>query len=129
MLSASKLETLLKKFLRLHGEDIPEKRATLGNLITHLKKHNLLTNNGELHFGQANIQRNYLIHNLYGSFTNEIEKTLLPIEDLVEMDIELYVERANETAGNFEIYSEIVDRAILDLYNQKTKSKEKHILL
>ncbi len=93
MLSASKLEILLKQYLRLHGNEIPEKKATLGNLISHLKKNNLLTKNGELHFGQANIQRNYLIHNLYGSFVNEIE-------------------RAFETAESFELYSKIVSKTI-----------------
>lgn len=113
MLSAGKLESLLRKYLRLYGENIPEDRATLGNLIRHLRENELLTNNGEIHFGQINIQRNYLVHNLYASFLDEIEIELLPVENLVPEDIELYIERAFETARNFELYSEMVSKAIL----------------
>ena len=58
MLVASKLEVLLKQYLRLHGKNISEKRATLGNLIKILKENGHLTKNGEIHFWQASLQDN-----------------------------------------------------------------------
>jgi len=124
MLSASKLEVLLKQYLRIHGEDVPEKKTTLGNLIKHLRENDLLTNNGEIHLGQINIQRNYLVHNLYASFINEIEDALLPVENLVPMDVEVYTEKARETSKNFEIYSEIVQDAIQKLRNKNNQETE-----
>ncbi len=112
MLLASKLEVLLKKYLRLNGKDISEKRATLGNLIKILQENGHLTRNGEIHFGLASLQRNYLIHNLYGSFVDEIEQALLPIDDLVEMDVDVYTEKAHQTVDNFGAYIRLVQRAI-----------------
>ena len=112
MLVASKLEILLKQYLRLHVSEVSEKRATLGNLIKILKDNGHLTRNGEIHFSQANMQRNYLIHNLYGSFVNEIEQALLPVENLVDMDIEVYIEKALQTVENFHSYTDLVSRAI-----------------
>ena len=120
MLAASKLEIELKQYLRLHGEDVSEKRATLGNLIQLLKKNGHLTRNGEMHFGQINLQRNYLVHNLYASFVGEIEDWLLPIDDLVPEDVEVYVEKTEQTAEGFEIYSKIVCEAL----NKMTENSE-----
>ena len=93
MLVASKLEVLIKQYLRLQCKEVGERQATLGNLIKLLKKNNHLTKNGEMHFQQANMQRNYLIHNLFASFENEIERNLLPVEDLVEMDVFVYTQQ------------------------------------
>jgi len=112
MLVASKLEILIKQYLRLHGNVVPEKRATLGNLIDILRRNGHLTINGEIHFGQAGIQRNYLIHNLYGSFVDEIEEKLLPVDDLVEMDVEIYTDQVQQTITNFEAYVTVVQAAI-----------------
>jgi hypothetical protein len=112
ILAASKLEVLLKQYLRLHGKDISEKRATLGNLIKILKENGHLTRNGEIHFGQASLQRNYLIHNLYGSFVDEIEQALLPVDKLVEMDVDVYTEKSQQTVENFGTYTRLVQCAI-----------------
>lgn len=120
MLTASKLEILLKQYLRLHGEEVPEKKVTLGNLISILKANGHLTWNGEVHFGQASMQRNYLIHNLYGSFVDEIEKKLLPVEKLVPEDVEVYTEQATLTAENLESYAELVTSAI-DKHNNHSQ--------
>ncbi|MEZ5530033.1 MAG: hypothetical protein R3E57_08920 [Porticoccaceae bacterium] len=123
MLASSKLEIELKQYLRIHGKDLSERAATLGNLIKILKKNGHLTTNGEIHFGQVNLQRNYLVHNLYGSFVGEIENWLLPIEDLVPEDIELYVEKTELTANNLIFYSKIVCDAIKK-YNDEAAQKE-----
>ena len=50
-----------------------------------------------MHFQQANMQRNYLIHNLYASFENEIERKLLPVENLAEMDVYVYTQQVDVT--------------------------------
>lgn len=112
MLAASKLEIELKQYLRLQGSEISEKRTTLGNLIGVLERNGHLTRNGEIHLKSINAQRNYLIHNLYGSFAGEIEDQMLPVEDLVQEDVELYTEKTEFTAYNFGVYSKIVCKAI-----------------
>lgn len=112
MLVAGNLEVLLKQYLRIHGVDVPEKSATLGKLIRILKQKGHLTENGEMHFGQASMQRNYLIHNLYGSFVDEIEKALLPVEKLVPMDVLTYTEKVMQATENLEAYLEIISTAI-----------------
>ncbi|MFT6405942.1 MAG: hypothetical protein ACJAVI_004666 [Candidatus Azotimanducaceae bacterium] len=112
MLAASKLEIELKQYLRLQGSEIPEKKVTLGNLIGILERNDHLTRNGEIHLKSINAQRNYLIHNLYGSFVGEIEAQMLPVNDLVHEDVEVYTEKTKLTAYNFGVYSRIVCKAI-----------------
>ncbi len=116
MLVASKLEVLIKQYLRLHGKEVRERQATLGHLIKLLKKNSHLSKNGEMHFQQANMQRNYLIHNLYASFENEIEINLLSVEDLVEMDVLVYTQQVSITVEDFTLYCEMVTEGI-DKYN------------
>lgn len=120
MLVASKLEVLIKQYLRLQGKEVGERQVTLGNLIKLLKKNNHLTKNGEMHFQQANMQRNYLIHNLFASFENEIERNLLPVEDLVEMDVFVYTQQVNVSIENFTSYCETVSEGI-DKHNKNSQ--------
>jgi predicted transcriptional regulator len=120
MLVASKLEVLIKQYLRLQCKEVGERQATLGNLIKLLKKNNHLTKNGEMHFQQANMQRNYLIHNLFASFENEIERNLLPVENLIEMDVFVYTQQVNVSIENFASYCEIVSEGI-DKHNKKSQ--------
>lgn len=122
MLSASKLEILLKQYLQVNGIDVPEKKATLGNLIRILKDNDHLTKNGEIHFGQVNLQRNYLIHNLYGSFVDEITHKILPTEQLVPEDVEIYTEKTLVMVENLECYAGIVSRAI-EKHNKVIKNR------
>jgi predicted transcriptional regulator len=127
MLVASKLEVLIKQYLRLQGKEVGERQATLGNLINLLKKNNHLTKNGQMHFQQANMQRNYLIHNLFASFENEIERNLLPVEDLVEMDVFVYTQQVNVSIENFTSYCEIVSEGI-DKNSQKDAAEAAPLL-
>lgn len=108
MLAASKLEIELKQYLRLHGTEVSERQATLGNLINLLQKNGHLTKNGESHFREANLQRNYLVHNLYVSFVGEIRDWLLPTDKLIPEDVEVYIEKTEITAYNFSAYSKTV---------------------
>jgi predicted transcriptional regulator len=127
MLVASKLEVLIKQYLRLQGKEVGERQATLGNLINLLKKNNHLTKNGQMHFQQSNMQRNYLIHNLFASFENEIERNLLPVEDLVEMDVFVYTQQVNVSIENFTSYCEIVSEGI-DKNSQKDAAEAAPLL-
>lgn len=121
MLTASKLETELKQYLRLHGSEVSERKATLGYLVGVLERNGHLTKNGKIHLKSINSQRNYLIHNLYGSFVGEIEDQMLPVKNLVHKDVEVYTEKAELTAYNFGVYSKIVCKAIAqqNKYSQK----------
>jgi len=118
ILVASKLEILLKQYLKIFGKGVSKKKATLGNLIKILEENNHLTENGEICLRQAVIQRNYLIHDLYGSFVDEIEKKLLPVDDLFEEDIEIYTEKVNGVFEDFNHYAKIVQSALEKHSNQ-----------
>jgi hypothetical protein len=131
MLAASKLEIELKQYLRLQGSEVSEKKATLGNLIGILERSGHLTKNGEIHLKSINAQRNYLIHNLYGSFVGEIEDQMLPVNDLVREDVEVYTEKTELTAYNFGVYSKVVCKAIEQhgKYSQQDAANNAALLL
>ncbi|QPJ61523.1 MAG: hypothetical protein G3M70_06315 [Candidatus Nitronauta litoralis] len=101
MLAASKLESTLRIFLINQGHDIPENKATLGNLVNILKKNKHLSKNGEMHFADLKMQRNYLSHSLYDLFNDNIEETILPRENLVPEDVQVFAEKVSGTAKNF----------------------------
>jgi len=111
MLSASKLETSLRKFLKTkHIKFNP--KATLGNLVTILIENNLLSENGQIHFKNLALQRNYLAHNLYALFTKEIEETIIiGIDELTAEDTDVFIYRAYQLAEDFLFFSEIVSKA------------------
>lgn len=131
ILAASKLEIELKQYLRLQGSEVSERRATLGSLIGILEKSGHLTSNGKAHLKSINAQRNYLIHNLYGSFVGEVEVQMLPIDNLVREDVEVYIEKTELTAYNLGVYSRIVRKAIEQhhLHSQQNAAKSAALLL
>ena len=111
MLFASQLETNLRAYLKKQGIKGIRKKSTLGELVKHLKKNDLLSLNGTIHFDQLVMQRNCLTHNLYGLFSGETEETLLPGKNLVEMDLDIFSERAQKLSGNFLTFTNIVKEA------------------
>ena len=74
---------------------------------------------------------NDLIHNLYGSFVGEIEDQMLPVNDLVHEDVEVYTEKTELTAYNFGVYSKVVRKAIEqhNKYSQQDAAKNAAPLL
>lgn len=94
VLSSGKLEVELIKFLKKNNikEDI--KKATLGKLISLANKNNLLAKNEKMVFELIKNQRNYLIHNIFSLLSNLIEETELENEDLLDSDVQLFIERA-----------------------------------
>lgn len=110
MLAAGMLETNLRHYLSARSIKY-ERTAALGSLVTKLKNSGLLTENGEYHFDDITKKRNYLAHNLYGLFSKELEETVLPREQLVSIDVSIFVERVETLAADFVFFSNLVANA------------------
>lgn len=110
MLSASKLETNLRKYLQARHITFRPK-STLGSLVDKLKKNNLLSKNGQIHFDDLVLKRNYLAHSLYDLFTKEIEETILEREELTALDTDVFISRAQDLAETFFHFAKIVSKA------------------
>jgi hypothetical protein len=110
MLSASKLETNLRKYLKAKNIKCSPK-STLGNLVTKLIENNLLTKNGQIHFSDLALKRNYLAHSLYDLFTTEIEETILERDELTALDTDVFIFRARALAEDFLHFANIVAEA------------------
>lgn len=111
-LAAGRSESSLRTFLSLSGVDVAEDRATLGTLITKLKNHDLLSENGTQVLRLLKTQRNYLTHSLFDLFSARVNETLLPRTDLVPEDVELFAEKAREMEQDLSRLSEIVEDRI-----------------
>ena len=111
MLSASRLETNLRRYLKARGIRGIGEKSTLGTLVNKLKDHGLLTRNGVMHFDDLVLKRNYLAHSLYDLFSAEIEETILPRDELVEMDADIFSERAQDLASYFSHFAKMVSEA------------------
>jgi len=114
MLAASMLESNLKTYLKGRNVQKVNKKAALGRLVLLMKQHNILSKNGRMHFEELILKRNYLAHNLYDLFCNDLEETILPSENLVEMDIDIFREKANVLVQDLIYFSEIVTNASSD---------------
>ena len=110
VLSASKLETNIRKYLKAKHITIKSK-ATLGNLVTKLTENNLLSKNGQMYFSDLALIRNYLAHSLYDLFTKEIEETVLERDELTAMDTDVFIYRARVLADDFLHFAEKVSKA------------------
>jgi hypothetical protein len=110
MLSASKLETNLRKYLKAKNIKCGPK-STLGNLVSKLIENSLLTKNGQMHFSDLALKRNYLAHSLYDLFTEEIEETILERDELTALDNDIFIYRARVLAKDFLHFANIVAKA------------------
>jgi hypothetical protein len=112
VLAAGRLESMLREYLSMKRIAITEKEATLGRITSIMKTRNLLTRNGEIHFSQLTLQRNYLTHSLFDLFAEKIEESLLPRSNVTEMDVDLFAERAAELANDLDHFGTFVHQAI-----------------
>lgn len=110
MLAAGLLETNLRRYLEGKGLKIG-RRNTLGSMVRLMKEDQLLSRNGTMHFDDLTLKRNYLAHSLYDLFSEQIEETILPGSELVEMDIDIFREKANQLAEDFFHFSNLVGSA------------------
>ncbi len=98
ILMSGKLESALKQVVLKENVQVEYKldKAMLGQLVNTFKKYNLMA--GELNEVLSFIKerRNYLTHNLYPLFNDEIDVSLLPKENLEPEDAEYYFPRCVE---------------------------------
>ena len=111
MLAVGALETQLRRYLRARDVTGVRANATLGSMVGLLKKHKLLSLNGELLFNALALKRNYLAHSIYDLFNFEVDETLLPRSELVELDVQLFSDRAKGLADDFNHFRAVVSSA------------------
>jgi hypothetical protein len=109
MLAAARLESALKRYLATVSPEKDMTKSTLGNLIQHCRRTNLLTKMIPA-LEVLRDQRNYLTHNIHGLLTNLIEETILEKANLLDSDVLTYTERAWELKNNLNALAEIVER-------------------
>jgi hypothetical protein len=110
MLSASKLETNIRKHLKSKNIAFKSK-STLGNLVSTLIENNLLSNNGQIVLKELALKRNYLAHSLYDLFTKEIEETILERDELTADDTDIFIYRAHQLAEDFIHIANVISKA------------------
>ncbi len=108
ILSASKLEAIIIKFLNKNQINDIKKKATLGQLIDKVERENLLDKKILVVLRELSSQRNYLTHNIYLLLLNMIEETLLERSELSYEDVHLYTEKACILSDNLNNISEII---------------------
>ena len=113
MLAAGMLETNLRLYLKAKGIKTIRSNSTLGYMVKQMKDCHLLTRNGEMHFDDLVLKRNYLAHNLYDLFSEVIEETILPCSQLVDADIHMFRDRALSLAEDFLLFAKHVASADL----------------
>ena len=99
-LAAGRLEVELIHFLRRKGVTESLVDCPLGALINIGKRNNLFDKNLIIILEQLKRQRNYLTHNIYALFTELIDETILPRENLIDTDVETYIEKAWQLTEN-----------------------------
>jgi hypothetical protein len=99
VLAAGQLESEVKLFLSRNEITQDTKKKTLGNLIELLKSKKLLSKVQPV-LEQLRDQRNYLTHNIHALFAGLVEETILPRTDLLDSDVDVFMERALQLAEN-----------------------------
>lgn len=112
-LSSGKLEVELIILLTKSNINRNYKKATLGKLIRIANENNLFSNNEKIAFNLILQQRNYITHNIYALFTDLIDETIMEKENLLDTDILLYTERAQQLNENINSLAKIVKDKIL----------------
>ena len=114
ILSAGKLESEIIKYIKNNNANAKTNKANLGRLISIAEKHELLTNMVPV-LKDINAQRNYLAHNIHALFTGLIEETILPSTELIDSDIDVFTDRAQQLTENVNDLADIVVK-----YNENT---------
>ena len=110
-LAAGRLEAELMHFFKRNEISKDLSRFTLGKLIQFGKTNGLLDKNLASALDWTCKQRNYITHNIYALFTEMIDETMLPKNNLIDTDVLTYTDKAWETKKN------LIDLA--DLINKK----------
>jgi len=54
-------------------------------------------------------QRNFITHNIYALFTDLIDETIMEKENLLDSDVELYIERAWKLTENLNDLTNLIN--------------------
>jgi hypothetical protein len=109
-LTSGKLEAELIIFLEQHDVKGNYKRATLGSLIEKIEKQGLLDKNMIHALKMITTQRNYITHNIYALFIDQLDETILEKYNLLDSDVHLYIERAWQLNENINGLTDIIKR-------------------
>lgn len=107
MLSASRLESELIKYLSDQGVKEKTHRANLGALIR-IAEDNYLLGKMIPALREIRDQRNYLSHNLHALFVELIDETVLPRTGLLDSDIDIFTDRAAQLDENLSSLADII---------------------
>ena len=111
-LAAARLESDLRAFLLLNSVGVSE-NATLGSLVSALKREGLVSPNGDGILRTLTKQRNYLTHSLYDLFTARIDEGLMYRDDLE--DAGLLTDRSFVLEDNLRGLAETAEERIGEL--------------
>lgn len=102
------LESELKQFLKINKIEGKYERATMGTLIKLAEKKNVLDKNMIMALKESSDLRNYITHNIYALFMDHVDETILEKENLIDSDVELYIERAWQLKENINGLANII---------------------
>lgn len=100
VLESGKLEAQLILFFSKKGVKDKYQNAPLGTLIIIAEKYKLLDNNNIEALQMVKEQRNYITHNIFALFADQKKETILDKENILDSDVEAYIERAWQLKEN-----------------------------
>jgi len=86
----------------------------MGALIKIAEKNSLLEKLVPI-LSEIKDQRNYFTHNIHALFVGLIDETILPKNDLIDLDIESYISKAEQLDKNLSGLADIMEK-----YNEHT---------
>ena len=107
-LASQKLEAELFILLKRGGVQIVQEKPTLGTLIGLGTKNQLFTQSLSEALREICSKRNYLTHNVYALFSEQIDETIFERDNLLDTDVTLYIERASQLHWDLMGFAEII---------------------
>ena len=111
ILAAGRLESTLKLYLLEHVDENALRDAALGRSMTLAKKKSLLKKIFPA-LEMLKMQRNYLAHNIHALFSGIVEETILERTNLLDSDVDLYIDRARQLAENLNGLSDAISKEL-----------------
>jgi len=107
ILAAGRLETELTRYL--HSNQVKEntKKASLGQLIAMAEKYEIPKNLASV-LKEIKEQRNYFAHKIFALFAGTVEETILPRSELLDSDVESYINYVWTLQSNLNGLADIV---------------------
>ncbi len=116
-LASGMLEAELIILLKRNEIEGKYKKATLGALIDKVKKNKLLDSNMIIHLRQVSLQRNYITHNIYALLSDLINETILERNNLLDADVDLYIQRAWQLKKNIIDLTDVIKKMNAPRFN------------